>query len=258
MGRARDDVERLATWVAAADDVVVLTGAGMSTASGIPDFRGPTGMWTTDPGTQRLTSLPDYLADPEVRRASWRWRAEHPALQASPNAAHEALVRLEAAGHVALVVTQNTDGLHRAAGSRSLVEVHGSMREAVCVDCGDRVPIAAQFRRIAAGDPDPDCRACGGITKAGTVFFGEALPAEGLQRAVDAAARASLLLALGTTLQVHPVAQLPDVTRAGGGRVAIVNLEPTAWDRHADLVLRADLVQVLPRLADLVLSRPRR
>lgn len=244
----------LAGWVRAASDVVVLTGAGMSTASGIPDFRGPQGVWTTAPDTQRLTSLPDYLADPDVRVASWAWRAGHPGLAAEPNAAHHALVRLERAGHVALVVTQNVDGLHGAAGSERLAEVHGSMRDVVCVDCAWRAPIATAFARIDAGEPDPRCPDCGGITKAGTVFFGESLPADAIGRALNAAASASLLLALGTTLEVYPVAALPDVTQDQGGRVAVVNRGATGFDHRADLVVDADLATFVPALGAAVLD----
>lgn len=242
----------LAAMLASADRVVALTGAGLSTGSGIPDFRGPEGLWTTQPDSQQLTSLPDYLADADVRRASWAWRRRHPALAAEPNPAHRALAALEAAGHVDLVVTQNVDGLHAAAGSRALAEVHGSMREVVCTGCTWRAPIAAAFARIDAGEADPACPDCGGVTKAGTVFFGEQLPEAVLRRAVEAAVAADLLLALGTTLQVFPVAALPELTAEAGGRVVVVNRGPTAWDERADLVVDADLVELLPEVAALL------
>ena len=234
--------------------MVVLTGAGISTESGIPDFRGPNGVWTRDPKAERLSDIRYYVADREVRVESWRVRANHPALTAEPNAGHRALVDLEAGGHLELLVTQNIDGLHLRAGTSParLVEIHGSVREVVCLSCDDRRPMREALDRVAAGEEDPECLLCGGILKSATISFGQSLVAEDLERAQAAAAGADLFLAVGTSLGVYPAAALPVAAVEAGARLVIVNGEPTPFDGVASAVLREPIGQVLPALVALV------
>jgi NAD-dependent deacetylase len=238
-------------WVAAAARITALTGAGISTDSGIPDYRGPDGVWTRDPEAAKLVTLDAYLADPDVRRRSWLSRRDHPAWTAEPNAAHAALVEIERAGRLHAIVTQNIDELHQRAGSDPdrVVEVHGSMFGVVCLDCGERTTMRAALDRVAAGEPDPACTPCGGILKSATIAFGQSLDHATLRAAMAAAAAADLFLAIGTSLSVYPVAGLVDVAAAAGARVVIVNAEPTPYDEDADAVLREPIGEVLPALA---------
>ncbi|QUQ66556.1 SIR2 family NAD-dependent protein deacylase [Kutzneria sp. CA-103260] len=230
--------------------ITVLTGAGVSTASGIPDFRGPDGVWTKDPEAQRLSSLPDYLADPEVRQRAWRSRAVHPAWTAEPNAAHRALVDLERSGRLGALLTQNIDGLHQRAGSdpKLVVELHGSLTETECLNCGDRRPMAEALDRVARGEADPPCRECGGIIKSATISFGQELDHEVLRRAQRAALDCDLFLAAGTSLTVYPAAALPELAVRAGARLLICNAEPTPFDDAADAVVREPLAESLPAL----------
>lgn len=243
----------VAGWLRASRSTVALTGAGVSTESGIPDFRGPNGVWTRDPDAQRLSNIGYYVSDPAIRRESWRRRLEHPGLGAQPNAAHHALAALEAAGQLDLLVTQNIDGLHLAAGSSPgrTIEIHGSIRDSVCLACGDRRPMERTLERVRGGDPDPACELCGGILKSSTISFGQNLDPALLARAEEAAAGADLFLAAGTSLAVYPVAKLPELAIAFGARLVIVNAEPTPLDERADAVFRGSAGQVLTELAAL-------
>lgn len=251
------DVAGVAIWLRDARSTVVLTGAGMSTESGIPDFRGPDGVWTRDPRAERLSNIGYYVADPAVRREAWQRRLEHPAWTAVPNGAHRALVDLERAGRLELLVTQNIDGLHLAAGSapERVIEVHGSIRESVCLACGDRRPMQETLDRVRAGDPDPACLACGGILKSATVSFGQNLHPADLDRAEAASAQCELFLAVGTSLTVYPVARLPALALAAGARVVIVNAEPTDLDGRAHAVLRGRVGDLLPALVSASIGR---
>lgn len=244
-------VGEVAGWLRASRSAVVLTGAGVSTESGIPDFRGPNGVWTRDPAAERLSNIGYYVADASVRRESWRRRLDHPAWDARPNDAHRAIAALEAMGRVQLVVTQNIDGLHLAAGSSPdrLVEIHGSIRDSVCLACGDRRPMAETLERVRAGEEDPPCLLCGGILKSATVSFGQNLDPALLGRAEEAAAACDLFLAAGTSLTVYPVARLPELALAFGARLVIVNAEPTPLDERADAVLRGNAAEILTALA---------
>jgi NAD-dependent deacetylase len=230
--------------------VVVLTGAGISTDSGIPDFRGPNGVWTRNPGAERRATLQTYMADPEVRREAWQTRLRHPALSARPNDGHRALVELERQGKLDTLVTQNIDGLHQAAGSdpASVVEVHGTMHTVVCMSCGERAPMDRALERVRGGEGDPPCRICGGILKSATISFGQNLVPGDLQRAMEAARRCDLLLAVGSTLAVYPVAEMVPLARMAGAQVVIVNAEETAMDDLADAVIRGSIGEVLPQL----------
>jgi len=234
-----NDIDRLIPlvrgWIDAAQRPVVLTGAGISTDSGIPDFRGPQGVWTRNPQAEKQSTIQHYVADPEVRKQAWRSRLDSPAWTAKPNAGHLALVALEHRGKLDTLITQNIDGLHQAAGisPAKVVEVHGTMREVVCLDCGERAAMERALARVRAGEEDPPCRSCGGILKSATISFGQSLVPEDLRRAELAARRCDLLLAVGTKLSVWPVAGVVPVAKDTGARVVIVNAEPTDMDGAA-------------------------
>jgi NAD-dependent deacetylase len=240
----------VAAWLADARAVTVLSGAGMSTESGIPDFRGPQGLWTKDPGARRLFDLEAYRSDPAVREQAWRRRSEHPAWTARPHRGHEALVALERAGRLRAIVTQNIDGLHQLAGSdpRLVLELHGSIHRVECLGCGRTVPTAQALDRVRAGEADPACLECGGILKTATVSFGQSLDPAVLSAAVAAAAGADLLLAIGTTLTVRPAASLVDVALGAGARLVVVNDGPTAYDGLAAARVGGRIGEVLPVL----------
>jgi NAD-dependent deacetylase len=249
-----EDNERLVSvvrgWIEAARRLVVLTGAGISTESGIPDFRGPQGVWTRNPEAEKQSTIQHYVADPDVRKRAWRSRLESPAWAAKPNAGHRALVELERCGKLDTLITQNIDGLHQAAGSspERVVEVHGTMREVVCLSCGERAAMERALARVRSGEEDPPCRTCGGILKSATISFGQSLVAEDIARAQQAARRCDLMLAIGTKLSVWPVAGVVPVAKDAGARVVIVNAEPTDMDGLADAILRGSIGDLLPRL----------
>jgi len=247
-----DPLDEVRGWLATCRRVVVLTGAGISTDSGLPDFRGPQGVWTKDPAAERASQISHYLSDPAVRERVWRTRAASPAGTAEPNAGHRALVDLERTGRLDTLITQNVDGLHQAAGSDPalVVEVHGTTREYACLDCGDRGPIQEVLERVRAGETDPPCRACGGILKSATISFGQSLVMADLDRAGQAAGACDLLLAVGSTLAVYPVADVVPLAVSRGARVVIVNGSPTAMDDLADAVLTGSISAVLPALVE--------
>ncbi|MBI4636959.1 MAG: NAD-dependent deacylase [Candidatus Rokubacteria bacterium] len=243
-------IERVRAWIDAAERVVALTGAGISTESGIPDFRGPQGVWTRNPEAEKLATLQHYMADPEVRKLAWRSRLDSPAWRAKPNDGHLALATLERRGKLDTLITQNVDGLHQMAGSSAerVIEIHGTMREANCMACGDRTPMERVLDRVRAGEEDPPCRSCGGILKSATISFGQSLVQADLARAERAARRCDLLLAVGSTLSVFPIAGVVPVAKEAGARVVIVNAAPTQMDDLADAVLRGPIGELLPRL----------
>jgi len=243
-------IETVRGWIDASQRVVVLTGAGISTDSGIPDFRGPQGVWTKDPRAERMATLQHYMADLEVRKRAWRSRLESPAWQAKPNAGHLALVALERRGKLDTLITQNVDGLHRLAGNapERIVEVHGTMLEVVCMACGERSPMERAVARVRAGEEDPPCRSCGGILKSATISFGQGLVAEDLERAHRASHECDLMLAVGTKLSVWPVAGVVPTAKEAGARVVILNAEPTEMDALGDAVLRGSISALLPQI----------
>jgi NAD-dependent deacetylase len=237
--------------------VVVLTGAGISTDSGIPDFRGPEGVWTRNPEAEKLARIDVYVRDPEVRRRSWQNRLTSTLLAAEPNAGHRALVDLERSGRFDTLVTQNIDGLHQKAGTspERIVEIHGTTRDVVCLRCGDRQPAEPVHERVRAGEDDPSCLVvglggapCGGILKAATISFGQSLVPEDLMRAETAAAGCDLLLAVGSTLGVFPAAGLVPVAVRHGAVLVIVNGGPTEMDSLADVVVFGSISECLPAL----------
>jgi NAD-dependent deacetylase len=245
---ARTDT--VAEWIRRANAVTVLSGAGISTDSGIPDFRGPQGLWTKDPAAAAMSTIDTYVSDPDVRRRAWRSRLSHPAWTARPNAGHEALVTLERAGRLRAIVTQNIDGLHQSAGSApaSVIEVHGTIHEVECLTCAARTPMREVLDRVEAGEADPQCLTCGGIQKSATISFGQALRPTVFNAAVRAARDCDLFLVLGSSLTVNPVAGLCREAAEHGALLVIVNGGPTPYDELADAVLREPIGTVLPRL----------
>ena len=247
-----NDLHLAVRFLRSAQRVVALTGAGLSTESGIPDFRSPGGVWERF----RPIEYQQFLASHEARREHWRYkRATVPAmLAAEPNAAHRALSELEAAGRLLAVITQNIDGLHQRAGSRRVLELHGTNLEAVCLRCEMRVPIASVLARLEAGEDVPACKDCGGWLKPATVSFGQSLPAEVLQEAATLARNSDCFLALGSSLLVNPAASLAGLAKQSGSRLVIVNLSPTPYDDLADVVLRGKVGEVLPQIVAVALG----
>jgi NAD-dependent deacetylase len=243
-------IQEAKTWIDAAERVVVLTGAGISTDSGIPDFRGPQGVWTKNPLAEKMSNIHHYLADSEVRKLAWQSRMASPAWTAKPNAGHVALVTLEKRGKLHALITQNIDELHQQAGNSAgkVIEVHGSMRRFMCWGCGMRGPMQRVLERVRAGEEDPPCRDCGGILKSDTISFGQQLAPEVIDRAMQVAGEADAFLAVGSTLQVYPVAGAVDIARSAGAKVIIVNAQPTAFDHVADAVLAGSISEVLPAI----------
>jgi NAD-dependent deacetylase len=244
------DLAAAADRIALAGRITVLTGAGISTDSGIPDYRGPNGVWTRNPKAERLSSYDDYVNDPEIRRESWRNRIGHPAWEAQPNAAHRALVGLERAGRLRALITQNVDGLHQRAGSspERVIEVHGTIWFSECVACHDRRPMAEILDRVRAGEADPECAVCGGIVKSATISFGQALDPAVLTAAVEAAEDCDIFVAIGTSLAVQPAAGLCEVAVRAGAQLVIVNAEPTPYDGLADAIVREPIGDAVPIL----------
>lgn len=230
--------------------ICVLTGAGISTDSGIPDFRGPEGVWTKDPSAEKLSSLSHYVSSREVRMRAWRGRVDHPAWAAQPNPGHLALVELERRGKLERLITQNIDGLHLKAGNspERVIEIHGTLREYQCLSCGGRGPMPEALERVRSGEVDPPCLSCGGILKSATISFGQALRPGDLLAARRSAAACDLFLAAGTTLTVYPVAELPALALRSGARLVIINAEPTAYDGLATQVVRGSISAALPQL----------
>ncbi len=245
-----DQIDLVRGWISAARRIVALTGAGISTESGVPDFRGPQGIWTKNPKAERLSNIHYYMSDPEVRKLAWQQRLDHPAWQAVPNAGHRALADLERAGRLHALITQNIDGLHQKAGNSParVIEVHGTVREYMCMTCGSRGPMQDVLERVRAGEEDPPCRQCNGILKSATISFGQALVPEVIDRAMQAAGEADVLLAIGSTLQVYPVAGVVPRAKAAGARVVIINAEPTQFDAMADAVIQQRIGEVLPAI----------
>lgn len=241
-------------WLRDADRVTVLTGAGISTESGIPDFRGPQGVWTKNPGAAAMATIEAYLADPEIRRSAWRNRREHPAWTAEPNAGHAALVELERTGRLRAIITQNIDGLHQKAGSDPalVIEVHGTLLEAECLTCGLRTPMPEVLGRVDRGEADPPCLTCGGIQKSATISFGQALRPEVFRAAELAARECDLFLAVGSSLSVQPAAGLCLEAIERGARLVIINAQRTPYDRLAGAVVRQPIGEILPELVSIV------
>ena len=242
-------VEQVRRWVDDAERVVVLTGAGISTDSGIPDFRGPQGLWTKNPAAEKTSNIRYYLDDPEVRRTAWRMRMDSRMFQAEPNAGHLAIAEFaKKRRKLHALITQNVDRLHIDAGldPDDVIEVHGNVREWVCLDCDARGPMQEALDRVRSGELDPPCLACGGILKSATISFGQNLREDDIDRAQRAAIESDLLFAVGTTLGVYPVAGVVPLAKQTGARIVIINAEPTEMDDLADAVLRGQIKDLLP------------
>jgi NAD-dependent deacetylase len=245
-----DQFERAAELLRGTRRIVALTGAGVSHPSGIPDFRSATGLWATS-GAAEIASLGGYEQHPQ-RFINWFGPLLEAIERARPNPAHMALAALERAGRLAAVITQNIDGLHRAAGSREIFELHGHLRSASCVTCGHQVPAAPILARMRRANV-PRCH-CGGLFKPDVVLFGELLPPGLFWLAHRAVQTCDALLVAGTSLEVAPACDLPTIARRAGAAVVIVNQDPTDYDAHAQAVLRADVAEALPALAGRLLG----
>jgi NAD-dependent deacetylase len=251
---AVDSIRIAREMLARSGPVMVLTGAGISTDSGIPDFRGPQGLWTKNPAAEKMATLQHYMAEPEVRVASWKAKLESNFGVRRPNPGHLALADLEQQGRLDTLITQNVDGLHHKAGNspERIVEIHGTVREVVCMECDDRRPMESALARVRAGETDPPCSKCGGILKSATISFGQGLVGEDLERSEQAALSCDLAIAVGSTLSVYPIANVIPIAKNAGARVIIINGGPTEMDAIADIVLRGSISELLPVLvADL-------
>jgi len=248
------ELDTIAAWIRDARQIVVLTGAGISTESGIPDFRGPQGVWTKNPAAEKTATLQYYVSDPEIRKQAWQNRLRSEMWQAEPNAGHRALADLERKAALHTLVTQNVDGLHQAAGTspERVIEIHGNVHEVKCLACSFRGPMPETLERVRAGEEDPRCLGCGGILKSATISFGENLVPEDLDRAQRAAQGSDLFLAVGSSLTVYPAAGLPEVALASGARLVVMNAQETPFDRFAAAVISVQLGEVLPALAERV------
>lgn len=235
-------------WVETSSRVLILTGAGISTGSGIPDFRGPQGVWTKNPHAEKMSNIQYYMSDPEVRQAAWQSRLVHPAFAAKPNKAHLAIAQFEGTGRLLGLITQNIDGLHQVAGSASevVIEVHGTIHMVVCMQCGRLTAMQDELERVRGGELDPSCSNCQGILKSNTISFGQALDENKINKAMRLASNCDLLLCIGSTLQVYPIAGVVDIAKAHGSRLVIVNNEGTKYDSIADAVLRDDITAMVP------------
>lgn len=237
--------------ILAASSITVLTGAGISTDSGLPDFRGPQGLWTKNPEAEKASNISNYVNEPSVRRANWALRAEGKLwANVHPNDGHRALLPLQERGVLHTLITQNVDELHQLSGIDEfrVVEIHGTTRKAACLDCDYRTTMQAVLERVRAGEEDPPCPVCGGILKSATISFGQQLVAADLARAQQAADEADLLLAIGSSLTVNPIASVVPRAKRRGAKLVIINAEPTPFDNIADAVVAGSISEVLPRL----------
>jgi NAD-dependent deacetylase len=243
-------IDQVRSWIDGAQRVVVLTGAGISTDSGIPDFRGPQGLWTKNPLAEKMSNINYYLADPEVRKLSWQNRLSSPTWNAKPNAGHMSLFNLFKRQKLHALITQNIDELHQMSGipPELVIEVHGTMRKVMCWDCGMRAPMQKALDRVRAGEADPKCRECGGILKSDTISFGQQLVPEVIDRAMRVAGEGDVFIAVGSTLQVYPVAGTVEVARDAGAKIVIVNAQPTPFDDAAHATFGGSISEVLPAI----------
>ncbi len=248
MARQLHSTADAASLCATRSRITILTGAGISTASGIPDYRGPDGVWTKNPKAERISTLDWYLYDPEVRALAWQSKLHSPAWQARPNAAHAAVTQLQRAGRLRSCITSNIDGLHPDAGTTEVLEVHGSARRWRCEDCPARGDMAEQLDRVRGGDTDPRCPNCGGITRATTILFGENLDPDVIDAASRAAQDCDLFIAVGTSLGVYPAAGLLPLAVRAGAPAVIVNAQETPYDDIATAVIREPIADSLPAL----------
>jgi NAD-dependent deacetylase len=251
-GALTDEVAALAALLRESRRAVIFTGAGMSTESGIPDFRSPGGIWTK----MMPVEFQDYVSDPEARRLSWqrRFEMEETWNKVAPNDGHHAVAELVASSKVSHVITQNIDALHQAGGvpDEKVIELHGNTRHAKCLDCGRRVEIADIRAYFDAHGDAPDCAGCGGIVKTATISFGQPMPQGEMTRAEAAAKACDLMLVLGSSLAVFPAASFPLLAKRNGAGLAILNRDPTPQDRYADLVLNREIGPTMRAVVDIL------
>ena len=236
------------TLIAQAKRIVGFTGAGISTESGIPDFRSPNGVWANN----RMIEYQEFISRRAGRIEAWRQKVvAWPEMRAAqPNAGHKAFVELERRDQLLAMITQNIDGLHQRAGHdpANVIELHGTMIEALCLSCADRIPMDKAVARIAAGDLAPECEKCGGLLKPATISFGQAMPLDEMQRAAEACYACEVFIAVGSSLAVHPAASFPALAQQNGAKLIIINRTPTPLDDRADLVVNEEIGKALPRL----------
>ncbi len=243
-------VPEVREWLAMTDNAVVLTGAGISTDSGIADFRGPNGVWTKNPAAEKSAHIDNYMADPEIRARAWQSRVDSPMYSAAPNDAHRAVAALQRTGAVSWVVTQNIDGLHQAAGSPedTVLELHGTIWRSRCMRCRDERPIGETIARVRAGETDPPCLVCGGVLKSATISFGQQLDPDVLDKSAMACSATPLLIVVGSTLGVYPAAGLVPLASRNGASLVIINNQETPYDEIADVVIREPIGEIVPLL----------
>ncbi len=232
--------------------VVFLTGAGISTDAGIPDFRGPQGVWTKDPVAEKMSDIRYYMSDSEVRHRAWQSRLTHPALRASPGDGHRAIAAFEQTGKVNCLITQNIDGLHQKAGSSDgvVIEIHGTIHRVICMSCRRLTPMLQELERVRRGELDPECAECGGILKSDTISFGQSLDERKINAAFQSVSDCDLLICIGTTLQVYPIAGVVDIAKKRQARVVIINNQATPYDEVADIVIRDPISKSVPLLLE--------
>ena len=249
-------VEHAQQIVATSSKITVLTGAGISTDSGIPDFRGPNGLWTKNPDSERAATLAFYLQDEELRQRSWRNRLKWINNNPQPNDGHRALIALERRNALLAIVTQNVDELHQRAGHdpEKVFEVHGTLHRTCCWGCKDRRPMTEALARVQAGDVDPKCELCGGILKSDTILFGQSLDQVVMQKAMQVSSECDVFLAIGTSLSVFPACNTLPRAKSCGAKIVIVNGQPTEMDVYADAIVNAPIAEVLPQICGVVKS----
>lgn len=249
-------IHEIAEWAASAERGVAFTGAGISTESGIPDFRGPGGFWQRN--DQRKFTLQNYVRDPEHRKERWRMAVEGRSFlraagqEVTPNTGHLGLARLEELGCIRGVITQNVDGLHYEAGNTQVLELHGTSKRIACLSCQKSWPAREILERVVAGEEDPACIYCGGILKSATVSFGQQLPSDVVEEAHRWSLEADFFLVVGSSLVVYPAAGFPQIAKQAGAKLVIINREPTEQDHTADAVIHADAGPTLSAIVERV------
>lgn len=248
-----DEIAKARQLIDASSQIAVLTGAGISTDSGIPDFRGPKGVWTLNPETEKASNIENYVNEPEVHQRNWQRLLDNAGSQSyEPNAGHFAIVSLYERQKLHTLITQNIDGLHSASGIEEgkIVEVHGTRNRVKCLECDDEHPMETAIKRVKAGEMDPECLLCGGILKSATISFGQALVPEDIMRSEIAAQECDLMLAVGSTLEVYPIASVVPLAKSLGAKLIIVNGDPTILDELADVVIHGSISEVLPEITN--------
>ena len=251
----KDPVDEVAQFIIQAEKVAVFTGAGVSTESGISDFRSPDGIWSRyDPED---FTIQRFVSDKEARKRNWQLRKELVSANYQPNPAHHAIADLEQLEKLSGVITQNIDGLHHAAGNseEKIIELHGTIKYAKCLECNDRLPMIDVLNRIDEGEEDPHCKKCGGLLKAATISFGEAMPVDEMRRAEICSRECGLFIVIGSSLLVYPAASMPIIAKQAGSKLVIINYTPTDMDSQADIVIHDKAGPVMKAILDKVKQR---